>query len=115
MVKTAEPGTGTVVIEAPVKPAQRKAPMNHVIHLILHNDDLHTYEYVIAMLMQLFFKSAEQAFQHAREVDRVGVTLVETTTHEREDLKRDQIKAFGKDPLIEDSPGSMFASIEPAD
>jgi|ERR1043165_4881084 ATP-dependent Clp protease adaptor protein ClpS len=112
MVKTAEPGTGTVVIEAPVKPAQRKAPMYHVI---LHNDDLHTYEYVIAMLMQLFFKSAEQAFQHAREVDRVGVTIVETTTQERAELKRDQIKAFGKDPLIEDSPGSMFASIEPAD
>lgn len=115
MVKTPykeDTGGGTAVVEAPAKPKHRKAPLYHVI---LHNDDLHTYEYVVVMLMQLFFKTAEQAYHHACEVDRAGVTIVETTTLERAELKRDQIKAFGKDPLIEDSPGSMFASIEPAD
>ncbi|HLX60138.1 MAG TPA: ATP-dependent Clp protease adaptor ClpS [Planctomycetota bacterium] len=107
-----EPGGGTAVVEAPAKPKRRNAPRYHVI---LHNDDLHTYEYVITMLMQLFFKSAEQAYQHAREVDSMGVTIVETTTLERAELKRDQIKAYGKDPLVTESPGSMYATIEPAD
>lgn len=90
----------------------RKAPLYHVI---LHDDDKHTYQYVITMLVQLFGKTPEQAFQHAREVDTSGVTIVDTTTLERAELKRDQIRAYGADPLIHDSPGSMSATIEPAD
>jgi ATP-dependent Clp protease adaptor protein ClpS len=88
------------------------APLYHVI---LHDDDMHTYNYVIAMLIQLFGKQPEQAFQHAVEVDKTGVTIVDTTSLERAELKRDQIKAFGRDPLIEKSTGGMFASIEPAE
>ena len=57
----------------------------------------------------------DDAFEHACEVDVAGVTIVETTTMERAELKRDQIKAYGKDPLLKDSPGSMYASIEPAE
>ena len=48
-------------------------------HVILHNDDTHTYDYVIAMLMQLFGKTKEAALNHATEVDNMGVTIVETT------------------------------------
>ena len=107
-----EGGGGTSVVEAPVEIKRRPAPQYHVI---LHNDDLHTYEYVVRMLMQLFGKTAEQAFHHACEVDVTGITIVETTTLERGELKRDQIKAFGKDPLLLASPGSMYATIEPAD
>src|SRR3954469_24473094 len=107
-------GGGTTVLPAPVEttPEKRKAPLYHVI---LHDDDLHSYEYVIKMLMQLFGMQPEKAFGHACEVDATGVTIVETTTLERAELKRDQIKAFGKDPLIQNSSGSMYASIEPAD
>lgn len=110
--KKEDGGTGTAVVEAPSVPARRLAPQYHVI---LHNDDLHTYEYVIRMLMQLFGKTTEQAFHHACEVDVTGITIVETTTLERAELKRDQIKAYGKDPLMLASPGSMYATIEPAD
>lgn len=84
-------------------------------HVILHDDDSHTYHYVIAMLVQLFGKSHEDAYQHAREVDTSGVTIVETTTLERAELKRDQIQAFGADPMLENSRGSMCATIEPAE
>jgi ATP-dependent Clp protease adaptor protein ClpS len=105
-------GGGTSVIEAPVDTKRRPAPLYHVI---LHNDELHTYQYVIEMLMKLFGKTQERAFQHACEVDATGVTIVETTTLERAELKRDQIKAYGKDPHLPNSPGSMYASIEPAD
>ena len=106
---------GTHILPRPdtdKKERSRKAPLYHVI---LHDDDKHTYQYVIAMLMQLFGKTAEQAYQHAREVDTSGVTIVDTTTLERAELKRDQIRAFGADPLIQNSPGSMSATIEPAE
>lgn len=110
---TSQPGdTGTAVLTRPADPITRKAPLYHVI---LHDDDEHTYEYVILMLMQLFGKTAERAFQHAKEVDSTGVTIVETTTLERAELKRDQIRAFGADPRLAKSTGSMSASIEPAE
>ena len=91
---------------------QKFAPLYHVI---LHDDDKHTYQYVIVMLMQLFGKSPERAFKHAEEVDDTGVTIVDTTSLERAELKRDQIRAFGSDPLIEKSPGGMYATIEPVE
>jgi len=103
---------GTQVLPAPPEIKPRKAPLYHVI---LHNDETHTYQYVVAMLMQLFGKTAERAFQHAREVDTTGVSIIETTTLERAELKRDQIRAFGRDPLLESSTGSMAATIEPAE
>jgi len=83
-------------------------------HIILHNDDDHTYGYVELMLMQLFGKSGDQAHVHAVEVDKTGVTIVDTTSLERAELKRDQIRAFGADPRLESSRGSMCATIEPA-
>jgi ATP-dependent Clp protease adaptor protein ClpS len=103
---------GTTVLPRPADPITKKAPLYHVI---LHDDDQHTYEYVIAMLMRLFGKSQGQAFRHACEVDSAGVTIVETTTLERAELKRDQIRAFGRDPLLLNSRGSMCATIEPAE
>ncbi len=99
-------------MNAPAKPIRRPAPQFHVI---LHNDDDHTYEYVVRMLMTLFGKTVDQAFDHACEVDAAGVTIVDTTALERAELKRDQIKAYGKDPNLAHSTGSMSASIEPAE
>ena len=103
---------GTQLLPAPAEPITRKAPLYHVI---LHDDDTHSYNYVIAMLIQLFGKQPEQAYKHALEVDSTGVTIVDTTTLERAELKRDQIRAYGRDPLIPASTGSMSATIEPAE
>lgn len=84
-------------------------------HVILFNDDDHTYEYVIRMLGELFAHPQEKAFLMAKEVDSSGRVIVDTTTRERAELKRDQIHAYGPDPLIERCKGSMWATIEPAD
>ena len=83
-------------------------------HVILHDDDEHSYDYVIIMLQRLFRKSAQDAHAHAVEVDTTGVTIVDTTTFERAELKRDQIRSYGPDPLVAGSGGSMKATIEPA-
>ncbi|MCS6977827.1 MAG: ATP-dependent Clp protease adaptor ClpS [Gemmatales bacterium] len=94
------------------KPKQKRQPPYHVILL---NDDDHTYEYVIRMLGALFGYPPEKAFLLAREVDTKGRVIVDTTTKERAELKRDQIHAFGPDPLLARSKGSMSAIIEPAE
>ncbi len=84
-------------------------------NVILWNDDDHTYQYVIAMMMQLFGFPLEKGMQIALNVDKQGRSIVLTTTKEHAELKRDQIHAFGKDPLIEDCDGSMWATIEPVE
>ena len=84
-------------------------------HVILLNDDDHTYMYVIRMLGELFGHQPEKAFQMAKEVDSSGRVIVDTTSRERAELKRDQIHAYGKDPDIPRCKGSMSATIEPAE
>lgn len=81
--------------------------------VILWDDQYHSHEYVIAMMQQLFGHPMEKGVQIAQEVDGRGRAIVLTTTREHAELKRDQIHAFGKDPLIRDCAGSMSATIEP--
>lgn len=82
-------------------------------NVILWNDDDHSYDYVIAMLMELFGHPVEKGFLMAKEVDTSGRVIVLTTTKEHAELKRDQIHAYGKDAYISACKGSMKASIEP--
>ncbi|MFM2055515.1 MAG: hypothetical protein RL456_3552 [Pseudomonadota bacterium] len=84
-------------------------------HVVLLNDDDHTYEYVVEMLMKLFAKTPERAFLHACEVDATGRTIVDTTSRERAELKVEQIHAYGRDPRLPRSQGSMSAEMEPAE
>ncbi len=89
---------------------RRQPPYN----VILLNDDDHTYQYVIRMLKELFGYPEEKGFRLAEEVDRTGRVIVLTTTLEHAELKRDQIHAYGPDPLLDRCQGSMTAVIEPA-
>lgn len=91
-------------------PKQKKQPRYHVV---LWDDPEHTWEYVIAMMQNLFYLSPTQGRKIADEVDRTGRAICMTTTMELAELKRDQIRAFGMDPHSKKSTGSMSASIEP--
>ena len=102
------PEQGTDVLDAPAKP--RTAPLWNVI---LHDDDDHTYAYVIEMLGRVFGHSGETAYRMACEVDLTGRVIVDTTHLERAELKRQQIHAYGPDWRLERSAGSMSASLEP--
>lgn len=84
-------------------------------HVILLNDDDHTYEYVIDMLAELFAYPAERGYKLAKEVDTQGRAIVLTTHKEHAELKRDQIHAYGSDVRVMRSKGSMRAVIEPAE
>lgn len=84
-------------------------------HVVLWNDDDHSYAYVIAMLQELFGHPLEKGYQLATEVDKRGKAIVLTTTKEHAELKRDQIHAYGKDKVIKSCKGSMSATIEPSE
>lgn len=94
------------------KTQTRKAPLYNVV---LWNDDYHTYDYVIIMLQKLFGYPVEQGYQIARTVDTQGKVIVYTGAYEPAEFKRDQIQAFGADPDLKESIGSMFATLERAD
>jgi ATP-dependent Clp protease adaptor protein ClpS len=83
-------------------------------HVVLLDDDEHTYDYVIEMLQKLFFLSLEIALQHAIEVDTTGRTVVITCERPEAEFARDQIHGFGADPRMPKSKGSMSAVLVPA-
>jgi len=84
-------------------------------HVILLNDEDHTYDYVIEMLVKIFGMTESKALSHAVEVDTVGTTILLTCELEKAELKRDQIHAYGADEFVATSKGSMSAFIEPAE
>jgi ATP-dependent Clp protease adaptor protein ClpS len=104
------PGTTKRTKEEREEKTKRQPPYN----VILLNDDDHSYEYVINMLRKLFGYPIEKGYQMAVEVDTKGRVIVMTTSMELAELKRDQIHAYGPDPLIPRCAGSMSATIEPA-
>jgi ATP-dependent Clp protease adaptor protein ClpS len=82
--------------------------------VVLLDDNDHSFEYVIFMLKALFGHPPEKGYKMAVEVDATGRVVVATTNLEKAELKRDQIQAFGPDPLIPRCKGSMSATVEPA-
>jgi len=58
--------------------------------------------------------SEQQAFNHAREVDSTGRTIVMTCELAEAEFGRDQIHAYGADWRMAKSKGSMSAIVERA-
>jgi ATP-dependent Clp protease adaptor protein ClpS len=83
-------------------------------HVILLNDEDHTYDYVIEMLQKIFGFSESKALSHAVEVDTLGTTILLTCELEKAEHKRDLIHCYGPDWRMPRSLGSMAAIVEPA-
>lgn len=80
----------------------RPAPVNKPKHqpryaVVVLNDDLHTFEYVILALAKVFGYSAEKGFQLASEIHTSGRAIVWTGALEHAELKRDQLRGMGPD------------------
>ena len=103
-------GTTTKPQEKSRQKIQGLPPYN----VVLLNDDDHSYDYVVLMLNTIFGHPPEKGFKLALEVDQTGRVVVATENLEVAELKRDQIQAFGPDPLIPRCKGSMSATVEPA-
>ena len=110
----ATPPAGTVKTKPARRAAKSKPRRQPPYQVILWDDNDHTYAYVIEMLRKLFGHGLQQAFLMAQEVDTTGRVIVDTTTKERAELKRDQIHSFGADWRLDRSAGCMSCTIEPA-
>jgi len=104
----------TTATPTPVHEAGIEEDLTPLYHVVLLDDDDHTYDYVIEMLIKLFFKTADEAYQHAVEVDTTGKTVVLTCDKPAAEYSRDQIQSYGPDPRMPRSKGSMSAIIVPA-
>ncbi len=81
--------------------------------LILFNDDDHSYQYVIEMLGNLFAIGPQDAFRIAYDVDFIGQAIVKTCPLEEAIVGKDLIHNYGPDHRIEQSSGSMRATVQP--
>jgi ATP-dependent Clp protease adaptor protein ClpS len=84
-------------------------------HLILLDDQEHTYNYVIRMLGAVFGYSKEKAFAMACVVDSEGQAILMTASRDEVERKQNQVHSFGPDPLMPESKCSMSAIIEEAE
>lgn len=104
------PGT-EIAPETEISERDQLAPLYNVVLL---DDNVHTYDYVIEMLQRLFLFSESEAFAHAVEVDTTGRTVVMTCDLSAAEFARDQIRAYGPDWRMPESKSSMAAIVEPA-
>lgn len=99
---------------SPALDKEEEEQHERLFHVVLLDDDEHTYDYVIEMLQKLFLLPGDVAFQHAVEVDTTGRTVVITCERPEAEFARDQIHAYGADPRMPKSKGSMSAVLVPA-
>lgn len=105
------PSPGVETETAP-ETANERSPLYHVV---LFDDDEHSYAYVVEMMRVLFDMSAEEGFEIAYEVDHIGQAVVKTCPHEEAVAAQKAITSYGPDYRMENSQGSMGCVIEPAD
>ena len=82
--------------------------------VIVHNDDRHTFLYVIEVLQRICGQSRASAYLLTEQVHFTGKAHVWTGALEVAQLKRDQIRGFGTDFYAEQSVTfPLGATIEP--
>ena len=92
-----------------------KDELSKLYHVIILNDDEHTFDYVIEMLQTVFAVPYATALAYTLEADSTGSSIVLTTNLEEAERKRDQVHAYGPDWRMPESRGSVTALVEPAE
>jgi ATP-dependent Clp protease adaptor protein ClpS len=84
-------------------------------HVVIWNDNEHSPEYVIEMLLRLFNHSAAKAYDITWQIDRLGKGIACTCHRELAELKREQIETYGADFALANAQRiSMRATLESA-
>ena len=91
-----------------------KDELEKLYHVIILNDEEHTFDYVIEMLQSVFSMPYATAVARTIEADTTGSAIVLTTNLQEAETKRDQVHAYGPDWRMPNSRGSVAALIEPA-
>ena len=84
-------------------------------HLILHNDDHHSFEFVMAVLCKALGFSVERSYQFTNEAHVSGRAVLWTGQKEVAELKLEQVQTFHE---VRDTDGAklgpLHCTIEPA-
>jgi ATP-dependent Clp protease adaptor protein ClpS len=89
--------------------AERRTGLAPQWKVLLHNDEVTTFEFVIELLITLFRKDAKEALRLTYEVHDSGSALIVVTSFERAELYVEQVRSLARGrgyPLV--------ASMEPA-
>ena len=78
-------------------------------HVVLANDDYHTYTFVVSVLCKALGYPVERAHQLMLEAHTSGRAIVWTGPKEVAELKAEQIATFREEPY-----GPLDCTIEPA-
>ncbi len=84
-------------------------------NVVLLDDNDHTYDYVIEMLMTICSLSKKSSYEMACEVDFLGRVVIFTGDKKSAEEKRAGILNYGPDWRLERSTGPMNARVEVAD
>jgi ATP-dependent Clp protease adaptor protein ClpS len=104
-------GTATVEPETDSSTLPRLLPPYHVI---LENDEHHSFEFVVMVLCKALGYSVERSYQYTLEAHNSGRAAVWTGSKEVAELKRDQILTFHEDRDDGRKLGPLSCHIEPA-
>ena len=83
-------------------------------HVVLLDDQEHTFDYVVVMLMKLFGYSFEKSCAMTEEVDSKKRVIVKTCHLELAEFYQERIHEYGPDPYATVSRGSMQAVLQRA-
>jgi ATP-dependent Clp protease adaptor protein ClpS len=81
------------VPESDVASETRLAPRWKVL---LHNDDVTTFDFVVWLLVSLFGKEPPEALRLTTEVHETGVAVVTVTSRERAELYVEQVRSLAR-------------------
>jgi len=91
---------------------QESTSLESLFHLILLDDNEHSYHYVIEMLGFIFGYSEEKSWTLARIVDTQGQVIIETASRSICEEHQLRVHNHGSDHRITSSKGPMSAIIE---
>ncbi|HEY2784364.1 MAG TPA: ATP-dependent Clp protease adaptor ClpS [Fimbriiglobus sp.] len=84
--------------------------------VILHNDDINTMDFVVAVLQKVFSYRIEKCMMLMTEAHETGRSVVWVGPLEVAELKADQIHSCGPDPTQKDRGAeALRVTIEPAE
>ena len=108
--------SATTVLVEPRRRTKRetKTKRQPPYHVIIMNDEEHTFEYVIEVLCKLFSHSLTTAEALTWAIHLSGRAVVYTTHRELAELKCDQVLSYGPDPRLSTSNASLQCYVEPA-
>ena len=93
---------------------QEKTKRQPPYAVVLHNDDLNTFEFVIGVLRKVFHYDEPQAKKLTMTAHRQGRSIVWSGQLEIAELKADQIRSCGPDPVMKaDGALALRVTLEP--